>query len=157
MIAGILDKILSVVTVFLLGIMAVGVNLGVFYRYVLAAALPWSEEIPKFCMIYMGFLGTAIALRRDQHIGFYALIQRLPDKLQVFFKLFGYFLIGFFLIVLVKWGFYLAFAVGFSSVTPKTHITYVYLLIAVPIAGIFMMIQLLMKILFVLLSLLAAH
>ena len=147
-IAGKLDKALGILTIILLGIMAVVANLGVFYRYVLIAALPWSEEIPKYCMIWMGFIGASMAIRRNQHIGFNALIERLPSKTYLLLRLFGNFLILFFLITLIKWGFFLAFSVGFSSATPMTHIPYIWLLLVVPVAGILMAIQLSLKILF---------
>lgn len=127
--------------------MAAIANLGVFYRYVLIAALPWSEEIPKYCMVWMGFIGASMAIRRNQHIGFNALMERLPNKTHLLLRLFGNFLILFFLITLIKWGFFLAFSVGFSSATPMTHIPYIWLLLVVPIAGILMVIQLSLKIL----------
>ena len=146
-ITGWVDKALGLFTILLLGIMAIVVNLGVFYRYVLTAAIPWSEEIPKFGMVLMGFIGTSMALRKDMHIGFYALVERLPNKPQLLLKLLSRLFILFFLIVLIKWGFFLAFAVGFQSVTPQLNIPYFWLLLVVPIAGIFMMLQLLMKLL----------
>lgn len=148
-----LDKVLSVFTILLLGIMAVIVNLGVFYRYVLMAGVPWSEEVPKLCMIWMGFIGTSMALRRDLHIGFYAVIERLPEKAHLLVKLLGNFLVLFFLIILIRWGFFLAFTVGPYSVSPQTNISYFWLLLIVPVAGIFMTLQLLMKILRSILSL----
>jgi len=152
-ITGWVDKVLGLFTILLLGIMAIVVNLGVFYRYVLTAAIPWSEEVPKFGMVLMGFIGTSMALRKDMHIGFYALIERLPVKTQLLFKLIGNLLILIFLIVLVKWGFFLAFTVGFHSITPQLNISYFWLLLIVPIASIFMMLQLLMKLLRIILSL----
>ncbi len=152
-ITGKLDKALGFFTILLLGVMAIVVNLGVFYRYVLMAGIPWSEEIPKFGMVCMGFIGTSMAIRKDMHIGFYALVERLPDKTQLLFKLLGNLLILFFLIVLVKWGFFLAFTVGFHSVSPQINISYFWLLLVVPIAGIFMILQLLIKILRTILSL----
>jgi TRAP-type C4-dicarboxylate transport system permease small subunit len=141
-ITGKLDRALGILSIILLGIMAVVVNLGVFYRYVLTAALPWSEEIPKYCMIWMGFIGASMAIRRNQHIGFNALMERLPNRTYLLLKLLGNSLILFFLITLIKWGFFLAFSVGFSSETPMTHIPYIWLLLVVPVAGILMVIQL---------------
>lgn len=152
-ITGKLDKVLGFFTILLLGVMAVVVNLGVFYRYVLMAGIPWSEEIPKFGMVWMGFIGTSMALRKDMHIGFYALVERLPDKAQLLFKLLGNLLILFFLIFLVRWGFFLAFTIGFHSVSPQINISYFWLLVIVPVAGILIIIQLLIKILRTILSL----
>ena len=133
--------------------MAIVVNLGVFYRYVLMAGIPWSEEIPKFGMVWMGFIGTSMAIRKDLHIGFYAFIERLPNKTRLLFKLLGSLLILFFLVTLVRWGFFLAFSVGFHSVSPQINVSYFWLLVVVPVAGIFMIIQLLIKILQIILSL----
>ena len=142
-----LDKILGFISIILLGVIAICVNIGIFYRYVLTAGLPWSEEIPKFGMVWMGFIGTSMALRRDQHIGFHAVKERLSVKYQFFFKLLSDFLILFLLIMLIRWGFYLAFTIGPYSVTPQLNISYFWLLQIVPISGILMMLQLIMKIL----------
>lgn len=152
-ITGKFDKIIGFIPIILLGVIAVVVNVGVFYRYVLTAGLPWSEEIPKFGMVWMGFLGTSMALRRDQHIGFYAVREKLPEKIQLVFKLICDLLILFFLIMLIRWGFYLAFTVGPYSVTPQLNISYFWLLQVVPISGILMALQLIIKILRHILSL----
>ena len=141
-----LDRVIGLIPITLLGIIAVVVNLGVFYRYVLSSGLPWSEEIPKFGMVWMGFIGTSMALRRDQHIGFYAVMERLPDKIQLVFKLISDLLILFFLIMLIWWGFFLAFTIGPYSVTPQLNISYFWLLQIVPISGILMALQLIIKI-----------
>ena len=146
-ITGKLDKIIGFIPIILLGVVAVVVNVGVFYRYVLSSGLPWSEEIPKFGMVWMGFIGTSMALRRDQHIGFYAVREKLPDKIQIVLKLICDLLILFFLIMMIWWGFYLAFEIGPYSVTPQLNISYFWLLQVVPISGILMALQLITKIL----------
>jgi TRAP-type C4-dicarboxylate transport system permease small subunit len=57
-----LDKITLTTASILLVLIAVIVNWGVFCRYVLFAPLPWSEQIPKYAMIYMGFLGASVGI-----------------------------------------------------------------------------------------------
>lgn len=58
------------------------VLLGVFFRYVLADALYWSEEVARYLMIWMGFLASGIALREGAHIAIDALIKRVPASVR---------------------------------------------------------------------------
>ncbi len=52
----------------------------VFFRYVLGSSISWSEEAARYLMIWMGSLGSVVALRQGRHIGVRALVERLPDR-----------------------------------------------------------------------------
>jgi len=52
----------------------------VFFRYVLGASISWSEEAARYLMIWMGCLGSVVALRQGRHIGVRALVERLPGR-----------------------------------------------------------------------------
>ena len=41
---------------------------GVFYRYVLNAALPWAEEADRYLFIWLSFVGASITMRYKAHI-----------------------------------------------------------------------------------------
>ena len=49
----------------LLGIMAVVIILQVFCR-IFQGSLPWSEELARYLMVYIVFIGTGCAVRSDQ-------------------------------------------------------------------------------------------
>lgn len=141
------DKIILITASILLVIIAVIVNWGVFCRYVLFAPLPWSEQIPKYAMVWMGFLGASVGLSRDRHIGFDILIVRLPPMVRKLTIIAGRILILFFLSMMTIYGVTFAFAVGFSSNAPMLPIPMFYLFLAVPVGGVFMILQATIKLL----------
>ncbi|MEZ5729093.1 MAG: TRAP transporter small permease subunit [Burkholderiaceae bacterium] len=52
---------------------------GVVYRYGLNNALSWAEELSKYLMVWLAFLGAPIALRRLGHINIDLFVRMLPD------------------------------------------------------------------------------
>lgn len=143
--SAILDKITLTTASILLVFIAIIVNWGVFCRYVLFAPLPWSEQIPKYAMIWMAFLGASVGLSRNRHIGFDILVVRLPASVRKIIIIATRMLILFFLVMITIYGVSFAFAVGFSSNAPMLPIPMFYLFLAVPIGGVFMTVQAIIK------------
>lgn len=54
----------------------------VVFRYVIAAPLPWSEELARYCFVWIVFLGGAIGLSRGIHLGVDLFVNTLPDRLR---------------------------------------------------------------------------
>ena len=52
----------------------------VFFRYVIAAPLPWSEELARYCFVCIVFLGGAIGLSRGIHLGVDLFVNTLPHR-----------------------------------------------------------------------------
>ena len=55
--------------------MTVVVVLQVICRYLLGAALTWSEEFARFGLVWITFLGAGIALRRRAHVGVQGIVE----------------------------------------------------------------------------------
>jgi TRAP-type C4-dicarboxylate transport system permease small subunit len=58
----------NAVAVMLFAAMVVVTAAGVFFRYVLNAALPWAEEADRYLFIWLSFVGAAITMRLQAHI-----------------------------------------------------------------------------------------
>ena len=54
----------------------------VVFRYVIAAPLPWSEELARYCFVWIVFLGGAVGLSRGIHLGVDLLVNTLPPPLR---------------------------------------------------------------------------
>jgi TRAP-type C4-dicarboxylate transport system permease small subunit len=50
----------------------------VFSRYLFNYVASWSEEVPRYLLVWIGFLGAALAVRQDEHIGFDYVFNKLP-------------------------------------------------------------------------------
>ena len=51
----------------------------IFFRFVVYQPVPWSEEAARYLMIWMGMLGSVLAMRMGRHIGVTAVMDRLPE------------------------------------------------------------------------------
>lgn len=88
----------------LLIVMVVVVFLQVIFRFILRASLPWSEELSRYVMVWIAFLGAAIGVRRKSHIGVEALIIILPKNWQKWAGFFVSLCSAVFFAFLVKYG-----------------------------------------------------
>lgn len=50
----------------------------VVFRYLVGAPLPWSEELARYCFVWIVFLGGSIGLARGIHLGVDLFVNALP-------------------------------------------------------------------------------
>ena len=53
----------------ILAVLVIVVFLQVIFRFVLGAPLAWTEELARYCLIWITFLGAAFAMSTKAHIG----------------------------------------------------------------------------------------
>lgn len=78
----ILDRALDSLLFIVLGGMAGIVFVNVFCRFVLKFSLSWADEMAQVLMIWLTFLGAAVAMRDRMHYAFDYLVRSLPWRLQ---------------------------------------------------------------------------
>lgn len=75
-------ELCRVTAITLAAAIAVVVAAGVFWRYVLNDAISWSEELSKFLMLWLVFVGAPIGLRFGDHVAIEMLPNMLPARLR---------------------------------------------------------------------------
>lgn len=59
--------------------MVVATFLQVFFRYMMGRPLYWSEELGRYCFVYIVFLGGAWAGKNAAHLGVDYIVSKLPS------------------------------------------------------------------------------
>ena len=72
-----IDRVLAAASVLLILGCFLTVTTAVFFRYVLNDSLVWADELARWFLMGVGFIGGALAYRRKAHIGMPFLLRRM--------------------------------------------------------------------------------
>jgi len=96
------QRSLEVLVVLLTVVMVILVFFQVVFRYVFFLSLSWSEEFSTFIFVWVVLLGSAVAIRRREHLGINAIVQYFPKSVVRALELItNLIVVGFFVFVLV--------------------------------------------------------
>jgi len=123
--------------------MTVSTLVGILFRYVMTNPLPWTEELARYTMIWMGLLAVSMGVKRETHLGLTLIVDKFPTLIRRFLKVVTRVLIGAFLLVLLVYGYKMALG-GRYQTMPALRLPMVYVLIAVPISALASLVQLLL-------------
>ncbi|SLM17673.1 putative TRAP dicarboxylate transporter DctQ subunit [uncultured spirochete] len=101
----VLDKVLEVTSVVLLANIIVLMSFQIVMRYVFDSPPTWTEEIMKYSLVWLTFIGSVLAVRDKAHVLIDAFTNKLPAKLQRVVLFLSNCLSILFLSILVIWGF----------------------------------------------------
>lgn len=61
-------------------VMAIATFVQVIFRYVLEFSLPWADELARYCLVWLVFVGMVVALVRGQHVTVDILLDRYRGR-----------------------------------------------------------------------------
>lgn len=130
------ELICAVVLAAMVGTVAVGVT----WRYVLNSALPWPEELAAFLLVWLTFIGAALATKHRGHIVMDFAVNYLSARAKLWTALAVHFFVIAFLLmyVVLSWQVMQKMSVAVSPAL-SIRISYVYL--ALPLGGTLMIIH----------------
>jgi TRAP-type C4-dicarboxylate transport system permease small subunit len=113
----------------------------ILFRYVIKVSAPWTEEAARYLMIWMALLAAGLAFQKGQHFNIDFVTSRLPAHAQRRISLLTAFLTSIFILCIIIWGVPFA-TLGFFTVSPGLEITMFLPYLAIPVAGIVMILNL---------------
>ncbi|MCB9943946.1 MAG: TRAP transporter small permease [Geminicoccaceae bacterium] len=131
----------NLVVVALLSMAVVVITL-VVGRNMFGLSFFWGEELARYAMIYMAFLGGAMALRSDQNPRLTVFIDKLPGGVRKYLERLIAVFMAATLVILFLQGIDITLNEG-RMTTPALRIKYFWVYLAVPIGAGAMLIQLL--------------
>lgn len=138
-----LDYLVAGPAIALVALMTISVLVGVFFRYFLRSPLPWSEELSRYAMIWMGLLGVSLAIVRREHVAVEYVVDRFPPIPAMTIRIVVRILMAYYLWLLLKLGY--AMAVGATNqVSPAMGLSMYWPLMAVPTSAAFALLQLIL-------------
>jgi len=145
-ISNILGKMLEFLIVFLLMLMTVLMFAQVLGRFVFQNGLFWAEELSRFTMITLVYLGAGVACKNKDHISVTILDGILKGTTHKLYRVFVALLSIAFLILVAKVGFSVLHVVS-SQKSANMQITMNLIYMVIPISSCIMIFYLLMEIL----------
>lgn len=129
-----LDTLLNWTLAALMIVMLVVVAAQVWYRFVLNDPLTWSEEMARYLFVWISFLGSAVGVRLNIHLGI-DLIEKFtgPTGRKILFVTVNL-LIQIFLVVAIFWGIKVLGVVRYQT-SASMGISMVYPYLAIPVGG----------------------
>ena len=121
--------------VFLLVLMVVVVSLGVFFRYVLNAALVWYDEFASYLLVWLTFYGAVVASYRRRHIGFDLVVDRLLPNTRRIVEFIAEFCVLGFQVVLFYYGWLLTRKMGDETAVSLVWVKMGWVYSVLPITG----------------------
>ncbi|HZG55294.1 TRAP transporter small permease [Paenibacillus sp.] len=99
-----LNKLVGAAVAVMLGTMAILIIVQVFCRFVINYPLHWTEELARYLMVYVVFLGSALALRHSKLVAIEAVAEALKPKARKWLKIVVMLVSIVFFVVLLKQG-----------------------------------------------------
>lgn len=135
-------KFLNFIIVAMFSCMSIAVFIQIIFRYLLHQPIYWSEEFPRFILIWLTFLGSAIAMKNRSHLSISLLTNRLAVQKRIWVQFFANLLSLLFISILV-WGGIIIAILTMPNRTAALQMPTGLVYLAVPVGGIIMIIYLL--------------
>lgn len=134
----IMDKILDISLIMILGAMAGIVAANVFCRFVLGFSIYWGDELAQTLMVWLTFLGAAVAIRDGAHYTFSYLANKLNGLMLGIYIITCDLLIITSILILGYYSFQITRGIA-DWILPALEISRAYVYVSAPLGCLFML------------------
>ena len=126
--------------ILMLAAMAFIIFANVVLRYTTSQSIEWAEEVARYLMVWLTFIGAGPVLRYGGHIAVENLQDALPKKAAILVRIFIAILIfGFFAFMIYYGALYVERA--HFQMTPTTQISMGWVYASIPVGGVILLIN----------------
>jgi TRAP-type C4-dicarboxylate transport system permease small subunit len=143
--SNVIGKILEVMIVFFLVLMTILMFAQVLGRFLFKNGLFWAEELSRFTMITMVYLGAGLACKNKDHISVTILEEYIKGRLHKIYRVAVSLVSIIFLIVIVKYGFSVLSVVS-SQKSANMQVTMDLIYMIIPIGACIMIFYIIVEI-----------
>ncbi len=133
-----LDKVLGTALVVSASAMVLIVLLQILSRFALPWSVHWTEEMARFCFIYMTSLGAGLAIKDNVYVGVETFINMLPERARFYMECVILLATGVLMLIMFVSAFPL-FQVVKLQTSPALQINMVYLYASMLVMSFFVM------------------
>lgn len=119
----------------------------VISRYIFKSPLFWTEEIARYILVWISFLGATTALKRKMHVAVNFVLSAFPEKIRSKLELLGKIFILIFLTFTIKGGIILS-KININQLSPALRIPMFWPYVVIPLSATIMFIHVLTSIVF---------
>ncbi|WP_201774640.1 TRAP transporter small permease [Kiritimatiella glycovorans] len=131
---------LNAVLIVAVGLLVLDVVWGVFTRYIMGEQAKWTEELARFLLVWVALLGSAVAFGTKAHLGVDFFIHKLHPDMHKVMGVAAHLITLFFAGAIFLYGGsrFVIDALNMEQMTPALGWKMGYVYLALPIAGVFM-------------------
>ncbi|MDO5351758.1 MAG: TRAP transporter small permease [Succinatimonas sp.] len=140
-----LDKFLFSICIVIMTVLVIDVSWQVLSRYLVGEPSLYTDELARFLMVWLTFLGGAYMFGSDSHLSVNSLRDMMPAKMQNAIFIFTYLLIGGFAVLVMIMGSQRLILRTLSQPSPSLGIPMGYFYSILPLSAAFIIIYMLLN------------
>jgi len=131
------DRLLAIVLELLMGVMVLDVTWQVLSRYLVRHPSPYTEELARFLLIWIGLLGASYAYRQMMHLGVDVLVQKLKGATRLWVDALVHSLVLLFAVFVMVWGGFrlVLLTLELNQISAALQIKMGYVYLVIPLSG----------------------
>ena len=134
-----LDNIEEYILLVLFPLMVIVVFVATCVRYLTVMSLPWAEEVARYSMVWIAYIGASLGIKRNAHLGVEAVLLLLPQGTRKYFDYLRYLIIILFYVLIAYYTFQIIQSqISTEQVSPSLRIPMWFAYGAVPVGAVLM-------------------
>lgn len=134
-----LDNIEEYILLVLFPLMVIVVFVATCVRYLTVMSLPWAEEVARYSMVWIAYIGASLGIKRNAHLGVEAVLLLLPQGTRKYFDYLRYLIIILFNVLIAYYTFQIIQSqISTEQVSPSLRIPMWFAYGAVPVGSVLM-------------------